>query len=235
MRSTPRWIAGRPVGRAAAIFASVVAISLLHYSVSVHILILHEVFRRLYYVPIVVAAVLYGTQAAVGTALFASALYLPHVVVGWRDWPIVEVGQYGKIVLFFVIAAVTGVLADRLRAERNRYHDAAEALRKAYAETKARAEERLQVDRFVAMGRLAAGVAHQVRNPLGALTGCLEILEADVPPDHPKADRSPDTRADPARGPRSRPACRRPQVRLRIVAVTSPAASSRETSSRPRS
>lgn len=184
----PREAARRPVRRAVAILGGVVAISLLHYSVSVHIVILHEVFRRLYYIPIVTAAVLYGTRAAVGTSLVASVLYLPHVVVAWQGWPLVEVSQYGELILFNLVALVTGALADRLRAERNRHQEAAEALRKAYAALEARAEERLQVDRFVTIGRLAAGFADQVRNPLAALTGCLEIVGGGVPHGHPKAE-----------------------------------------------
>lgn len=176
----------RPWHGPAAIAASVALISLLHYSVSVHIAILHEIFKRLYYVPVVAAAVIYGVRGGLATSVFASLLYLPHIVVAWRAWPIVELNQYGELVLFNVVAIITGVLADRLRAERDRYQQAAAELQTAYTDLEAHAEERLRVDRLVTIGRLASGVAHEIRNPLGGLLGCLEILQIDFPQAHPK-------------------------------------------------
>jgi two-component system, NtrC family, sensor histidine kinase PilS len=35
-------------------------------------------------------------------------------------------------------------------------------------------------DRLATVGRFAAGLAHEVRNPLAAMIGCLELLEADM-------------------------------------------------------
>lgn len=176
----------RPWHGPAAIAASVVLISLLHYSVSVHIAILHEIFKRLYYVPVVAAAVTYGLRGGLATSVFASLLYFPHIVVAWRAWPIVELNQYGELVLFNVVAVITGVLADRLRAERDRYQQAAAELQAAYTDLEVHAQERLRVDRLVTVGRLASGVAHEIRNPLGGLLGCLEILQVDFPQAHPK-------------------------------------------------
>ena len=178
----------RPWRGPVAIAASVALISLLHYSVSVHIAILHEIFKRLYYVPVVAAAVTYGLRGGLATSVFASLLYLPHIVVAWRAWPIVELNQYGELVLFNVVAVITGMLADRLRTERDRYQRAAAELQAAYTDLEVHAQERLRVDRLVTIGRLASGVAHEIRNPLGGLLGCLEILQADFPPAHPKRE-----------------------------------------------
>lgn len=178
----------RPWLGPAAIAASVALISLLHYSISVHIAILHEIFKRLYYVPVVAAAVTYGLRGGLATSVFASLLYFPHIVVSWRAWPIVELNQYGELVLFNVVAVITGVLADRLRTERDRYQQAAAELQAAYTDLEVHAQERLRVDRLVTVGRLASGVAHEIRNPLGGLLGCLEILQVDFPQAHPKRE-----------------------------------------------
>ncbi|NPA24199.1 MAG: PAS domain S-box protein [Deltaproteobacteria bacterium] len=43
-------------------------------------------------------------------------------------------------------------------------------------------EERLQeANKMAAIGRLAAGIAHEIRNPLAAITGSIEILAEDLP------------------------------------------------------
>lgn len=36
-------------------------------------------------------------------------------------------------------------------------------------------------DRMAAVGRVAAGLAHEIRNPLGAMRGAIQVLEASVP------------------------------------------------------
>ena len=171
-----------------AIVLSLTVISALHYVTSLHSVVLHEIFKRFYYVPIVVAAVTAGSRGGIATSLLATLLYLPHVVLQWHAWPIEDVDQYGEVLMFNVVAIITGMLADRLHAERKRYRDTAVELREASANLEARNEERLRVDRLVTVGRIASGIAHEINTPLGGLLGSLEILEAEFPRAHPKAE-----------------------------------------------
>ncbi len=172
-----------PRVRGAGIVISVLLVSALHYLTDGHAVELHEVFRRLYYVPIVVAAVGFGVTGGVATGLLASAMYLPHV---WWGGAVPQ--QYGELALFNVVGLVTGVLAGRLRRERDRHEQAARELERMVAEARACSEERLRLDRWATIGRLASGLAHEVRSPLGGLLGCLEILEQDFGATHPKRE-----------------------------------------------
>ena len=38
-------------------------------------------------------------------------------------------------------------------------------------------------DRLAAVGRVAAGLAHEIRNPLGAMRGAIQVLESNTPPE----------------------------------------------------
>ena len=40
-------------------------------------------------------------------------------------------------------------------------------------------EEMKQHDRLATLGRFSAGLAHEIRNPLAAMSGCLELLAQD--------------------------------------------------------
>lgn len=163
-------------GHWAGIGLSVLAISFGHYEANLHAVVLHEVFTRLYYLPIVFAALVGGIGAGFGTALFASALYLPHIVVGWHASPAVQVGQYSELVVFVLMGVVSGQVSARFRKERDRAQAASAQREEALRRLQASVDERLQVDRLVTTGQLAMGVAHELRNPLAAASGALEIL-----------------------------------------------------------
>jgi two-component system sensor histidine kinase PilS (NtrC family) len=46
-------------------------------------------------------------------------------------------------------------------------------------------EQRMrQADRLAAVGRLSANMAHEIRNPLASISGAVEALARDLPPDH---------------------------------------------------
>ena len=68
-----------------AVAACLVAVSLLHYltPVTAHAHKLHDIYDRLYYVPIVMAAFAFGARGAIGAGLAATALYVPHILLQW--------------------------------------------------------------------------------------------------------------------------------------------------------
>jgi signal transduction histidine kinase len=69
------------------------------------------------------------------------------------------------------------------------------ALRRSQAELEAFYHERMvRADRFAAVGEMATGLAHEIKNPLAGLSGALELLAEDVAGDPSQAELVSDMR-----------------------------------------
>ena len=139
-------------------------------------------------IPVVSAATTLGVG---GTALFtvlACATYLSFLLqVDWELYRL-DPDQVAELSLRLISLAVIGFLTQRL-AEANRQ----EALRaQAVADQLAEANRNLQEaeavarrsERLAALGQLSAGLAHELRNPLGTMRASAEMLRTSLPADN---------------------------------------------------
>ncbi len=163
--------------------------AILHFLTPVDSVILHQVYQRLYYIPIILASLWYGWRGGLGAALLASLSYLPHIALHWQhqnyDY---AVNQYAEIALFFVIGAVTGWLGDQKRREQERAERINAELQTAYTELRQTVGQLLQAERLSSLAEIASSVVHEVRNPLGAIKGAVEILEDELAEDSPRRE-----------------------------------------------
>ena len=141
---------------------------------------IHGVLRRVYYLPIIVAAFQHGLRGGLVAAVVASLAYLPHAFshMGVHD-PAPMLEKALELVLYNVVGGVAGYLASREKAQQS-------ALREAYEEQQALQEQLIRAGRLAALGEVIAGVAHEVRNPLHALKGSAEFVEPELQSDKAK-------------------------------------------------
>jgi two-component system sensor histidine kinase HydH len=151
---------------------SVIILSLLHYITPVDKPLLHDLYRRLYYVPIIFSAFSFGLKGALVTSMIVSLVFLPHIFHRWGHIHLQTYDALFEIILYNIVAWVSGTLIEKERKRRE--------------ELKKTQEELIQANKYKVIGELATGIAHEIRNPLGSIQGSLEILRKDYKPEDSK-------------------------------------------------
>jgi len=144
---------------------SILALTLAHYLTPPDKPLLHDIYRRLYYVPIILAAFTYGLKGALISSITVSVVFIPHVFHRWGQIHLQTMDALFEILLYNVVAWVSGALVELERRQRARLKEAQEEL--------------IQSNKFKVLGELASGMAHEIRNPLGSIQGALEIIKED--------------------------------------------------------
>jgi len=154
--------------------------------------LLHSMLGHLYIIPIILGAYWYGIKGGVLVSISSALLFAPHLFLHWTD-PFLDVYNFVEVFLFLLLGGVTGILSQMERNQRARHEEALlrldESHRKLREQTDIlfQTEEQLRrADRMSALGQLSAGMAHEIRNPLGAIQGAVEILRDDYDPQDAK-------------------------------------------------
>lgn len=177
-----------PRVRIAVLLAAIAAITLGHYLTPLEHYLLHNIYQRLYYIPVLLACSWFGLRGGLAAAVLCSLAYAPHILLHWAHSQAYQANQVLELGMFGVVAIVAGVLSDRERALRESAEGNAAARDRALRELESTVDSLRQADRLAALGTLAAGMAHEIKNPLGSIGGAAEILAQDYPPDHPRRE-----------------------------------------------
>ena len=169
--------------------ASVIGISLFHYFTPLSLPMLHDIFQRLYYIPIILAAFWFGFRGGVVCSVIVSIVYAPHILFQWGGHLTMEMEKYLEIVLYNVVGGITGFLSQKEQMRRHQLEQTAQGLEKSYEKLRRQADLIIEIEgqlrnaeRLSAIGELSAVLAHEIRNPLGSIRGTAEILKDDYQP-----------------------------------------------------
>lgn len=169
--------------------ALLLLITTIHYSLSFQNELLHIILGHLYILPILLAAFWFDLRGGLFVGGASALLFAPHIFIHWGHLPTVELSNFIEIALYLLIGFVTGLLSRGEKRQRIRYQESLARLDESHRKLKEQsdmlleAEEQLRrADRLSALGELSAGMAHEIRNPLGSIKGTAEILREDFSP-----------------------------------------------------
>ncbi|WP_027367321.1 ATP-binding protein [Desulfocurvibacter africanus] len=157
------------VGRkVVAVVILVAVITFLHYVTASTLHHYHAIYRELYFLPVMLAGFWFGLRGGLITSVSISLLYLPVIVLQWNGLSADDLTRILELILFNIVAAVLGRIADRERSEQR-------ALREA--------------ERLAAMGKALSCVAHDMKAPLIAIGGFSCIIQRKLADSDPNRDK----------------------------------------------
>jgi signal transduction histidine kinase len=151
-------------------------------------------FYLLPLLPVISAAIDFGLRGTVLATLAACAVNLSQLVffkldqaraiAEGRDYPVILRDQYPEVVLkllwFPLVGYLTYQLAKANREETRKLEATAKQLAEANQSLKEAEAQVRRSERLAALGQLTAGLAHELRNPLGTMKSSAELLGRQV-------------------------------------------------------
>lgn len=147
-------------------------------------------YYPIYYLPVVTAALYFGFRTTLLWTLVASGLYCSYLYPALQEYELTAAGITElaiRILFFFLAALVVNRFAVENRRQTTRYQRLAEQLAETNRQLQQAQEEARRSERLAALGQLSAGLAHEIRNPLGVIKGSAEMLHQKLDASNPLA------------------------------------------------
>lgn len=161
----------------------VATVTAFHYLTPLNMPSLHVVYRELYFVPIILAALWGGRKGGLSTSVVVSLIYIPHVFFLAKPHPAFDRnmmlnilatsaeslwGNVFELLFYNLVGYFLGLMIENIERE----HRA-----------------RLESERLATVGKTVAEIAHDMKAPLMAIGGFSAQLEKAVDRDDPASQK----------------------------------------------
>jgi signal transduction histidine kinase len=144
---------------------------------------------HLMYLPIILAAACFGVYGGIAAALLAGLALGPYMPMNAATGlPQTTSNWVFRIGFFLLVGLFSGLISNFLNGQIKRLRQTNQQLLRAHEELKSAQMKLIQTAKLESIGRLAAGLAHEVKNPLAVIQLGVDYLTSTT-----KADASRDT------------------------------------------
>jgi two-component system sensor histidine kinase HydH len=136
-------------------------------------------YYPIYFLPVVTSAIYFGPIANLLWCTLASIAYCSFLFEVLPEYEFTaEAATYLaiRIVFFFFVAVVVNQFAVENRRQVKKYQSLSETLEETNRQLQRAEAEARRSERLAALGQMSAGLAHEIRNPLGVIKGSAEML-----------------------------------------------------------
>ena len=147
-------------------------------------------YYPIYYLPVITAAVYYGPWGTLFWTAMATAAYCSYLYPALLYYALDPNGITELIIrnlFFFLAAIIVNRFVIEARRQTARYRIVAEELEGTNRRLEKVQAEARRSERLAALGQLSAGLAHEIRNPLGVIKGSAEMLHQKLETSNPLA------------------------------------------------
>ncbi len=140
---------------------------------------INSAYYPIYYLPIISAAMFFDAWATLFWTALASAAYGFYLIPALEYFELTpeSISELAiRILFFFIAAVVVNRFVTENRRQGTRYRVLAETLAETNRQLEQAQVEARRSERLAALGQLSAGLAHELRNPLGVIKGSAETL-----------------------------------------------------------
>jgi len=136
-------------------------------------------YYPIYFVPVITSAIYFGPIANLLWCALASIAYCSFLFEVLPEYEFTaEAATYLaiRVVFFFFVAVVVNQFAVENRRQVKKYQTLSETLEQTNRQLQRAEAEARRSERLAALGQMSAGLAHEIRNPLGVIKGSAEML-----------------------------------------------------------